>query len=803
MKSKVLLLLFFSCGLFHGILSPAQETLPTYTQARKFAGQAVEQLLFSQTVSPNYFNKGVKFWYEYKTSRGTNWYVVDPAERKKQPLFNLDELAAELTRITKDPFDAQHLSLRNLTLDEDDCTFTFNVATSAKDTFYFTYNHATQKLDTCMKKDAELRWGNVSPDKKYVVYAKDLNLYYMSYGDYEKLKADAKDSTITEIALTTDGVEDFAFGMPRNRMNTDSLYNHRRTQVQGVWSPTGSCFVTSLTDNRQVKDLWVINSIANPRPTLETYKYQMPGESAAPVPHLYLFEIETRTRKEIDTRAFKDQNVNTGSRPRDNARSPSVWLGDNNKFYLTRVSRDMKRVDICTYTLGDDSIKPIIQERLNTYIETRPLSLTENGRELIHWSERDGWAHLYLYDADGNLKNRITKGAWHVDQIKHVDSKNRVVYFVANGKEADDTTPYYEHLYRVNFDGTGLTAITPGNYFHATSMDRDGRFVIDNYSRVNTIPATALYDNAGRKVMDLETCDFSQLLQTGYLFPEPFVVKAADGITDLYGVMYKPYDFDSTLLYPVINYVYPGPQTESVNYSFTAPNPRTDRLAQAGFIVVTVGQRGGHPSRSKWYHNYGYGNLRDYPLIDHKVAIEQLCRKHDYMDIDRVGIHGHSGGGFMSTAALLQYPDFFKVAVSCAGNHDNNIYNRSWSEKHHGVKEIATKDDEIRFDIKIPVNQELAKNLRGHLLLIHSEIDNNVHPANTMRVVNELIKAGKRFEMLIMPTQRHGFANYNEYFYWRMIDFFSIHLLDLQETGADIKDIYIGPPAASDNTENM
>ena len=802
MKLKLLFIVFISCCLGYNSLLSAQETLPTYTQARKFAGQAVEQMLFSQTVSPNYFNKGVKFWYQYKTGQGTNWYVVDPAAGKKQALFNLDELAAQITSIVRDPFDAQHLSLRNLKLEDDDSNFSFSVASSAKDTFYFTYNYQTQKLDTCRKKDAELRWGNVSPDKKYVVYAKDLNLYYMSYSDYEKLKIDSKDSSIIEIALTTDGVEDFAYGMPRNRMNADSLYDHKRKSAQGTWSPSGRYFVSSLIDNRKVKELWVINSIANPRPTLETYKYQMPGESASPVSHLYVFDIESVTRKEIDTKAFKDQYVNVGSRPRDNAQSPSVWLGMDNKFYLTRVSRDMKKVDICTYTLGDDSLKTIIEERLNTYIETRPLFLTENGKELIHWSERDGWAHLYLYEADGKLKNRITKGTWHVDQIKYVDSKNKVIYFVANGKEADDATPYYEHLYRVNFDGSGLKLITPGNYFHATSLDREGRFVIDNYSRVNTIPSSALYDNTGRKILDLETCDFTQLLQTGYCFPEPFVVKAADGITDLYGVMYKPYDFDSSALYPVINYVYPGPQTESVNYSFAAPNSRTDRLAQAGFIVVTVGQRGGHPSRSKWYHNYGYGNLRDYPLIDHKVAIEQLCRKYNYMDIDRVGIHGHSGGGFMSAAALLQYPEFFKVAVSCAGNHDNNIYNRSWSEKHHGVKETNTKDDEIRFEIKIPVNQALAKNLRGHLLLIHSEIDNNVHPANTMRVVNELIKAGKRFEMLIMPTQRHGFANYNEYFYWRMIDFFSLHLLGIQESGADIKDIYISSSAGSDNTNN-
>ncbi|MDR0796966.1 MAG: DPP IV N-terminal domain-containing protein [Tannerella sp.] len=802
MKVKVLYDSMISCGLLCCTLSKAQETLPNYTQARKFAGKAIEQLLFSQTVNPNYFNKGTKFWYEYKTTQGSNWYVVDPEQGRKQPLFDLDELAAEITRTTKDPFEAKQLPVKNLTLEEDDRTFTFDVVSSAKDTFYFTYDYMTRTLDTRKEKTTPQRWGNISPDKKYVVYAKNLNLYYMSHEDFERLNKNPKDSTITEIALTTDGIEDFAFGMPRNRMNADSLLDNRRRQVSGVWSPTGRYFVSTLTDNRSVKDLWVINSIANPRPTLETYKYQLPGESASPVSYLYLFDIENKTRKEIGTEAFKDQNINVGSRPRDNAQSPGVWLGRNDRFYLTRVSRDMKRVDICTYTLGDDSIRTVIEERLNTYIETRPLAVTDNGAELIQWSERDGWAHLYLYDADGKLKNRITKGPWHVDQIKHVDSKNRVVYFVANGREAGDTTPYYEHLYRVNFDGSGLKLLTSGDYFHATSLDREGRFIVANYSRVNTIPATALYDNTGRKLLDLETCDLSQLFQTGYMFPEPFTVKAADGITDLYGVLYKPYDFDSTLIYPVINYVYPGPQTESVNYTFASPNPRTDRLAQAGFIVVTFGHRGGHPSRSKWYHNYGYGNLRDYPLVDHKAGIEQLCRRYSYMDIDRVGIHGQSGGGFMSTAALFQYPEFFKVAVSCAGNHDNNIYNRAWSEKHHGVKETEKNDDTI-FDIKVPFNQELAKNMRGHLLLIHSEIDNNVHPANTIRVANELIKAGKRFEMLIMPTQRHGFANYNEYFYWRMVDFFSLHLLGYQETGADIKDIYIGPAAAGqqDNQE--
>ena len=286
--------------------------------------------------------------------------------------------------------------------------------------------------------------------------------------------------------------------------------------------------------------------------------------------------------------------------------------------------------------------------------------------------------------------------------------------------------------------------------------------------------------------MTLQESDFSQLFANGYKFPELFTVKAADGVTDLYGVMYKPFNFDSTKVYPIVDYVYPGPQVEAVNYPFTRMTPRTDRLAQAGFIVITVGQRGGHPSRSKWYHNWGYGNMRDYPLADHKYAIEQLANRYSFIDIDKVGIHGHSGGGFMSTAAICQYPDFFKVAVSCAGNHDNNIYNRWWSETHHGVKEQITEKGDTTFVYKIATNPQIAKQLKGHLLLIHGDIDNNVHPSNTLRVVDALIRAGKRFDMLILPQQRHGFGDMNEYFYWRLVDYFSEHLRGKSEKTVDI-----------------
>ena len=799
---------FFYLALFCSGMAGlnAQERLPEYLQAEKFTQSKLGTMLFSTVVDPHWFGQGSKFWYEYKTSDGNFWYVVDPFARKKELLFDRDKLASELTAIVRDPFDAQHLPIRNLKAKEDGRTFTFEVVSSQdekpkekdkkakeKKIFYFAYDYVSHRLSHLIDKEKEPKrfgWASVSPDKETVVYAKDCNLYRMSMTDYRKLQKDEKDSTIVEIQLTEDGTEHFGYGIPYSLQNTDTLCNGDRRGVWGYWSPDSKYFVTVVTDERRVKDLWVINSLASPRPTLETYRYQMPGEMDAPEDHLYIFDMTTNTRKEIRTSAWKNQSVSLEGMPskrkdRDAEFVPRVWLGDSNRFFLTRSSRDLHRIDVCTYTLGQDSIVPVVEERMNTYQETRPIFIFNGGKEFVQWSERDGWAHLYLYDDKGNLKNRITEGPWHVERVVKIDEASRTIFFIANGRENGEN-PYYEHLYKVNADGSGLQLLTEGDFFHQTSIDDDARFFVDNYSRVNTIPCADLIDRNGKKVMTLQESDFSQLFAAGYQFPELFTVKAADGVTDLYGVMYKPFNFDSTKVYPIIDYVYPGPQVEAVYYPFTRMSVRTDRLAQAGFIVISVGQRGGHPSRSKWYHNYGYGNMRDYPLADHKAAVEQLAARCKFIDIDRVGIHGHSGGGFMSTAAICQYPDFYKAAVSCAGNHDNRIYNRWWSETHHGVKEEITEDGDTTFVYRIATNPEIARRLKGHLMLVHGDIDNNVHPANTLRVVNALIRANKRFELLILPGRRHGFGNMDEYFYWRMVDFFSEYLKGKKEDFVDI-----------------
>ncbi|MBQ6871009.1 MAG: DPP IV N-terminal domain-containing protein [Bacteroidales bacterium] len=793
----------------------APVTKANYELAERFSSKKVGTMVFSTTVVPHWFKNSDKFWYNYKTGEGTKYYIVDPSAGTKKEIWDMAELAAEISEITKDPFDAQHLPIRDLKL-VDDKYFTFYIQSNLmvpkkekkvegkegeakkeskparpvqkeKKKFQFQYNIATGELLDITDQEEEEKnypaWANVSPDGSYAIFSKKFNIWYMDKENLEKAMENSKDTTIVEIQLTTDGTKDFSYGSSRGSdpYATEKDFE-KRSFCPAVWSPDSKHFALVRSDRSKIKDLWVINVLANPRPRLESYKYQMPGEPS-PKQYLYLFNMESKEGKVIKTDAFKDQSLSIRRAPMTHAHlynkyNPSKWLGDNNKFYISRTSRDLKRVDICTVNVDSDSCNTVIEERLNTYVETRDLKVINNGAELIHWSERDGWAHLYLYGADGKLKNRITKGDFHVEEILGIDQARRVVYFTACGKDKS-LNPYYMHLYSANLDGSNMKLLNKGDFdSHDISVCDDTKYFVSNHSRVDTTPESALYDNTGRKIMDLETADLSRLFASGYKFPEIFTVKAGDGVTDLYGVMYKPFDFDSTKHYPIIEYVYPGPQTEANNSHWSKSMDRIDRLAQLGFIVVTVGNRGGHPNRSKWYHNFGYGNLRDYGLEDKKVVVQQLAARHKFINGKKVGIHGHSGGGFMSTAAILKYPDFFTAAVSCAGNHDNSIYNRWWSEQHHGILEEITAKGDTTFKYSINTNQQIAPNLKGHLLLVTGDVDNNVHPGGTIRVVNALIRANKRFDLLVLPGQRHSFGDMTEYFFWRMADHFSKYLMD-------------------------
>ena len=817
---KILLSTLFLLSVLSIIAQSNLSTKANYALAAKFSPKKLGKLIFSTSVDAHWLKKSNRFWYVYETTEGKKWYIADPAKGEKKEMFDNDKLAASITRIVKDPFDAKHLGLDSLKFIGDENSIYFEVkstqevekkdtsakklaAVHEKKTFYFEYNLGTSvltELKDYKKQRRKPQWASISPDSNIILFGRNYNLYMMDRANYDKALNNEDDSTIIETALTTDGVENYAYHESGamgavNENNVEKENNKKkRKPVGALWSPDSKHFALKRADERKVKDLWVINSLSDPRPTLETYKYWLPGEKESETDELVLFDLTDRSHKVLPTEAFKDQSVSIWGEPftaasRDDDWRSNKWLGTTDQFYFSRTSRDLKKIQLCVVEVKTGNIRPLIEESLNTYVETRRPGLVNNGKELIEWSEQDGWAHFYLYDGQGKLENQITSGPFHCEDIVGIDDKKRVLYFTANAKEKDED-PYFLHLYKVNFDGTGLKLLDQGNYNHMMSMDDSHQFFVDNYSRVNTVPQSVLYNNEGKRIMDLETADLSSLFAAGYKFPQPFTVKADDGITDLYGVIYKPYDFDSSKKYPLIEYVYPGPQTEAVNKSFGRSMDKTDRMAQLGFIVITVGNRGGHPSRSKWYHNYGYGNLRDYGLADKKAAAEQLADRYSYIDINRIGIHGHSGGGFMSTAAMLVYPDFFKVAISSSGNHDNSIYNRWWSEKHHGVKEVISDKKDTSFLYSIEKNPDLAKNLKGHLMLSTGDIDDNVHPGNTIRLANALIKANKRFDFLLLPGQRHGYSDMTEYFFWRLADYFTYHLLgDKTDHATDIEEI--------------
>ena len=830
MMKRLLLLLALP---FIFVAADAQENdkvKPNYALAEQFSPKKISRMVKQTRVLPIWFEDCKQFIYSWSDTNSKKFYIVDAVKGTKRELWDMDWIAKEITMRTGDPYDALHTPININRIIRDGRFVRFDVASNKEvprelprherndstkikenkgkkinKTFYFEYDIKTGELLERTKDEIDdlypnyPSWANVSPDGKFAIYEKNYNLWYMSMEDLEKLRIWDKDTTVVEHQLTTGGRPNRCYAYHSLDEKPDST---KRYRVYALWSPDSRHFVMTHRADSILSKMWVINSLSNPRPTLETYRYQMPGEET-PVTTMELFDFENKTSRMIDVSQFKQQRIGLFSKPGTHAtryENPrkSIWLGDNNGFYFERISRDMKKIEVCYVSLDCDTAKMLVHEEMNTSIESKQIRLVNGGKQFIQWSERTGWAMLYLYNADGTLKNAITDGAYHVEDVVAVNEDEKKIYFTACGYNKDEN-PYYMHLYSVNFDGSGLKQIDETDMnISGYSVAENGEAFVVTASRVDTTPVNYVYSKRGKKSIELGTADLSQLFAAGYKFPERFTVKAADGITDLHGVMYKPFDFDSTKRYPLIEYVYPGPQTEAVNESWSSGMNRVDRLAQMGFVVITVGNRGGHPNRSKWYHNFGYGNLRDYGLADKKAAAQQLIARHKFIDGENIGIHGHSGGGFMSTAAILTYNDFFKAAVSCAGNHDNRIYNNWWSEKHHGIKEnIKEKTNkegviecDTTFSYNISTNQELAGRLKGHLLLVTGDMDNNVHPANTTRVIDALIRANKRFEMLILPGDRHGFETKDEYFFWKMADFFSKHLLgEAKESEVDIKEM--------------
>jgi dipeptidyl-peptidase 4 len=759
---KLIVALMICCAL------PAvAQNKADFKAAEKYSSTNLAKMLKSTRVNPRWFKDSDKFWYTYTTTNGKNFYVVDPARKTKTPLFDNKDFTAQLSELTSQPWNHNELDLKGLKLEDDNQTMTFIV--DSIDYHFDINSKLITKGDSTEKADKRLRWASYAPDSSYIAFAKNHNLYLMEVGDADS----------TEIQLTTDGVRYFSYQGDHGDTTSDKRL---RTRVR--WFKDSKKFYVNRSDSRKVKDLFVINELTDPRPELEVYKYPMPGDQDVSQQKLEIFDLSSRAKLDINIDKYTDQTIRT-------------YLSgkESEKLYMTRMNRTYDTLDVVVINTSNGEVKELFTEANSPYFDTQHLAILEEGKELIWWSERNGWGQLYLYDGNtGVLKNKITNGGYFMTgRMTQIDTVGRKVYYQGFGRE-ENIDPYYALIYKSNFDGSGFKPLSTENGSHSINMSKSSKYYVDNNGAEEIVPTSVLKDNNGNILLNLEATDMTLLNHAGWKLPERFMTKADDGITDLYGVMYKPFDFDPTKKYPIISYVYPGPFTESFRNSFSVTGGYNTALAQMGFIVVSMGHRGGSPLRYKYYHTYGYDNLRDYALADDKRSLEQLAERHEWIDLDNVGIFGHSGGGFMSTAALLSYPDFYTAAASSAGNHDNNIYNRWWSEKNNGItrKEKKIKDDdgnettETTWDAKVKTNQSLAKNLKGHLLITHGTIDSNVHPGNSMRLVDELMKAGKRFDYMPIPGSRHGYGSKRGYYTKLMWYFFAEHLLGDYRTNVEI-----------------
>jgi dipeptidyl aminopeptidase/acylaminoacyl peptidase len=728
-----------------------------YNRAERMLTWHASPLVAGDSVRPNWMRDRTRFWYRNKTGNGTEYVVVDPVRNTRQPLFDNGRLAAAMSVARDTAYDPVRLPFRTITLTDNERAIEFTASRKRFVCVLATY--VCTVTDTLPNRNRFV----VSPDSTTEAFVSGYNVWVRPFrrpGD-----TTAVDST----QLTTDGTREWWYGLgdPSPQQQMRRTGTNRRPNIR--WSPDSRRIAVFRQDVRGVAVMPYI-SYTRQRPRMFTQPYALPGDTTIPNPSLYVIDVRGRQSVRVELPVQPTQ-ISLGGTPRD-----SLWTEDSQKLHFTFITRGSKSLYLIEADAATGQSRVVARDSAATFVELSPRDppswyTTRDGQDAIWWSERDGWAHLYRFGPDGRLKNQITSGPWAVGFVAHVDETARQIYFTARGREPGRLL-YYAHLYRVSFDGTGLTLLTPEDADHDVVFSPDGRFFVDTYSRIERPPVTVLRAAPdGRIIRTLETADVSRLAAIGWTPGEVFTVKARDGVTDLYGVMYRPSDFDSTRRYPLIDHIYPGPQVGSVGRWAWSTGTEARAMAELGFIVIRLDHLG-TPLRSKAFHDNYYGNFGDNGIPDHVAAIRQLAARHRWIDLDRVGIFGHSGGGFASTDAILRFPEFFRVAVSGAGNHDNRSYNIYWAEKYQGllVRDTVRRSD----NFEASANQTLAENLRGRLLLMHGDMDDNVHVAMTIQVVNALIRANRDFDLVIAPDRPHSL---NEpYFIRRRWDYFVRHL---------------------------
>ncbi|MDQ3322583.1 MAG: S9 family peptidase, partial [Acidobacteriota bacterium] len=708
--------IFTSAGFAQQAATPAPKSLTAadYARAEKFMSYNVAPLVDRAGARPNWL-PDERFWYRVLTPQGSEFVLINPADGSRQVFADQAKLNAAIGSAAPANADARAGQSQN----------------------------PNEVL---------------SPDGKRAAFIRDYNLWMRDV------------ATGKETQLTTDGVKDFGYA-------TDNAGWTRSDRAILSWSPDSKKIATFQQDQRGVSDMYLVTTNVG-APKLEAWKYPLPGDQTVTTIQRVIIDVDdpkvVRFQMPADQhRTTLCDDISCGGDFTD-----VEWSGDARNLAFVSSTRDHKRANFRVADAATGAIREVMEETSPTQFESG--TSTVNWRylpasnEIIWFSERDNWGHLYLYDlTTGKLKNRITSGDWIVTQVLKVDEKNRTIYFLAGGRETG-RDPYFAHFYKIGFDGKNLQLLTPEDGNHQIALSPSGNYFIDTYSKPDVPQTVVLRDLNGKLITTIEKTDISRLTATGWKPPQPIVVKARDNQTDLYGLMFTPTNLDVKRKYPIINYIYPGPQGGSVgSRAFNPARSDHQALAELGFVVVMIDGTC-NPLRSKKFHDACYGNMADNTLPDQIGGMRQLAAKYPFIDIERVGIWGHSGGGYATAAAMFRFPDFFKVGISESGNHDNRNYEDDWGERYIG---LLTKDATGKSNYEDQANQNYAKNLKGKLLLAHGMMDDNVPPSNTLLVVDALIKANKDFDLIMFPHARHGFGAASLYMTRRRWDYFVRHLM--------------------------
>ena len=734
-KSGVLL---FALGSMSCISLWAQGTVEDYNRAYALREKYNAKHVLYAGVVPHWVDQTSAFWYVRQTEKGKEYVKVDAASKKRTALFDQQKMAAALTEKAGRAINAYNLPLQNCRLNISLDTLRFQL--DGKFWAYSIKNNRLLDEGAIPPRGKERHWMEVddekegrpvtSPDGKWTAFIKNDNVY----------------------------VREVATGKEKQLSQDGTLSNYYSSYIQ--WSPDSKSVVSCRI--RPVEKRYVYYVESSPadqaQPKLHKQEYTKPGDELRfKVP--CIFEVESGRRLIPSTELFSHQYELSGP----------MWNADSKAITFEYNERGHKVYRVLEMSAVDGSVRTLIEEKEEKYVNYPRIyrNYLSDGKRIIWSSERDNYNHLYLYDrATGKPLNQITKGEWYVRGVQHVDEANEVIYFSANGmKKGED--PYLIHYYKINFDGSNLVELTPEEGMHQCWYSSDYKYLVDVYSKVDQAPIAVLRDAKNGKIrMQLDKADISALLANGWKAPEVFSAKGRDGKTDMWGVIYRPSNFDPSKKYPVIEYIYSGPGDQYVPKTFSSYNWWMTSLAELGFIVVQVD--GMTTSfRSKEFEEVCYKNLKDAGLPDHIAWIKAAAQKYPYMDIDRVGIFGCSAGGQESTGAVLFHPEFYKAAYSACGCHDNRMDKIWWNELWMGYP--------IDESYSACSNVDNAHLLSRPLMLVVGELDDNVDPASTMQVANALIKANKDFELVVIPGAHHTMGeDFGEH---KRYDFFVRYLM--------------------------